>query len=341
MASAFGRRRLRRSLRRLVWTIGHAVLAVVGIPLAWGAERFLRRSSRKLGVALVYHSVDSTTGHVERELVPAHGAQLFSGHVRHLQRRYRVVPADRLLECAAERQPGEPIPVAITFDDDLACDTDVVLPILVRERATATFFLTGSSLDGPFAFWWERLQRVVDAGCVPPAPGDGEVGPLDEPFSVHELGRQILRLPAAERDRYSERLAEQLGPDPPDSGLRAAGVRALVASGMTIGFHTLRHDPLAWLDDDALARALETGRKELEEVVGAPLDAIAYPHGHFDARVVEAARGAGFGFGFTTQSHPVRPGSDPLMLGRMIPSYRSTGHLALQLVWTLFRRPHQ
>ena len=338
MARAFAPRRLRRSLRRVLWAVGHAVLAVVGLPLAWAAERLLRRSSSRVGVALVYHSVDRATGDLERELVPAHGVGLFAKEVRHLRRRYRVVPSDRLLESVAERQRGDPFPVAITFDDDLPCHTELVLPVLLREHATATFFLTGTSLERPFAFWWERLQRVVDAGGAPPALPVEVAGSPGEPFWIHELGRQVLRLTAEERDRFADRLAEQAGPDPPGSGLRTAGVRALAAAGMTIGFHTRRHDPLAWLDDAALARALRTGREELEQIVETPLDVIAYPHGHFDDRVVEATRDAGFAFAFTTRPRPVRPESDPVALGRIIPSYRSTGHFALQLVWALSRR---
>jgi peptidoglycan/xylan/chitin deacetylase (PgdA/CDA1 family) len=33
------------------------------------------------------------------------------------------------------------------------------MPVLERHVAPATFFLNGASLERPFAFWWERLQR--------------------------------------------------------------------------------------------------------------------------------------------------------------------------------------
>lgn len=145
----------------------------------------------------------------------------------------------------------------------------------------------------------------------------------------------------AERDGTSAALAESLGPDPPGSGLRAKGVRALHDRGMGIGFHTLRHDPLPSLDADALERAMTSGRAELEAVTGEKLTTIAYPHGHMDSRVAAAARAAGFELGFTTRAQPVHPSSDPLLLGRLSPSYRSTGHFALQLLWLVVRRRHQ
>jgi peptidoglycan/xylan/chitin deacetylase (PgdA/CDA1 family) len=311
------------------------------MPVAAVVERLLRRSTLQVGIALIYHGVDPVQGSLDRDIVPPHGSQLFAEQVRHLKRRYRVVGADRLLASAAERKRGQPFPVAITFDDDLRCHQDVVLPILAPAGATATFFLTGSSLECPFTFWWERLQRAVDTGVDMSgidglAPSSGR-----PPRSIHEVGRSIQNMTPAERDSVSTALAERLGPDPAESGLRAAGVRALVDGGMRIGFHTLRHDPLPSLDDDALARAMTAGRVELEAVTGERLTVIAYPHGHVDSRVVAAARAAGFELGFTTSPKPARPGSDPLLLGRLNPSYRSTGHFALQLVRCLVRGSHQ
>jgi peptidoglycan/xylan/chitin deacetylase (PgdA/CDA1 family) len=106
---------------------------------------------------------------------------------------------------------------------------------------------------------------------------------------------------------------------------------------MTIGFHTLRHDPLPSLADDALATALREGRAQLEEIARSQLRLIAYPHGRADARVAEAARKAGYRLGFTGAEEGVGPRSDRLRLGRIQPTYRPTGHFALQLLRSLLR----
>ena len=335
------RPRARRAARQVLRRVLQPVLALVGQPLAALVEPLLRHSSRRVGIALIYHSVDPAQGDVERELVPPHGSALFAAQVRHLTRRYRVVPADRLLASVAKRKRGERFPVAITFDDDLRCHQDIALPILHRAGAPAMFFLSGSSLDKPFTFWWERLQRALDAGVDPSESslalgvGSGELA------SIHDIGRTIERMSPAERDRTAAALAERAGPDPPESGLRAQGIRVLHAKGMGIGFHTLRHDPLPSLDDERLALAMTAGRAELEAITGERLTAIAYPHGHVDSRVAAAAQSAGFELGFTTRVEPVHPGSNPFLLGRLSPSYRSTGHFALQMLGLLTRRPHQ
>ncbi len=336
------RPRARRSARQVLRLVLQPVLALAGRPLAALVEPFLRYSSRQVGIALIYHSVDPAQGDVERELVPPHGSALFAAQVRHLTRRYRVVPTDRLLTSVAKRKRGERFPVAITFDDDLRCHQDIALPVLDHAGATAMFFLSGSSIDKPFTFWWERLQRAVDTGVHPSESSTAlGVGSGEALASIHDIGKTIERMSPAERDRTSAALAERVGPDPPESGLRAEGIRALHAKGMGIGFHTLRHDPLPSLDDESLALAMTAGREELEAITGEKLRAIAYPHGHVDSRVAAAAQSAGFEHGFTTRVEAVHPGSDPFLLGRLSPSYRSAGHFALQVLGLLARRRHQ
>jgi peptidoglycan/xylan/chitin deacetylase (PgdA/CDA1 family) len=331
----------RRAARRLARTLAQPFLRALGAPVSGLVERALRLTGRRVGVALIYHSVEPVQGDLDRQIVPPHGSELFAAHVRHLMRRYRVVSAGRLPDAVANRRRGERFPVAITFDDDLACHLDVVLPILTHAGASATFFLTGAALERPYAFWWERLQRAVDRGLELPAVGNGRRIDLTRPGAIHEVGKVVETLTPPEREAFSAALLKRLGDDPPTAGLRAEGVAELVSAGMEIGFHTLRHDSLLSLDDESLQVALTDGRAALDELAGGRLTVVAYPHGHFDDRVAAAARAAGFDYGYTTRVEPVLPGSDPLQLGRLGPSYRSAGHFAVQLVRLLARRAHQ
>jgi peptidoglycan/xylan/chitin deacetylase (PgdA/CDA1 family) len=313
------------------------VARTVGVPVGVVAVLILRLSGRKAGVALMYHSVDERIGDPVLELVPPHGARLFERQIRYVSRAYEVVPAGRLFEAARARRRGQRFPLAITFDDDLACHATVALPILRRSGATATFFLSGASLDRPFAFHYERLQRAFNKG-VPEIPalvtGDPDA---TEPSRIHELGLLLEMMSPDERDAAATRLAHVVGPDPPDAGIRVEHVRDLTEAGMTIGFHTYRHDSLTHLTDDRLTQAMQTGRDALAEAAGSAVEVIGYPHGRADERVADAARAAGFHAGFTTRHDPVTPESDPLLLGRVGPSRRSVGALALELVFTLLK----
>ena len=310
------------------------LLRVLGRPLGSLLERAARSSRRRAGVALVYHRIGDPPGDPRRELLPALSTSLFAMQVRHLKSRYRLVAASELPAAARQRRRGERFPVAITFDDDLRSHIEVAAPILRSARTTATFFLTGASLSAPHAFWWERLQaafdRELDLKSLGPRVTTARA-------SIHEVGHAIERLAPNDRDQIAASLAALVGPDSLDRGLRVADIEQLAASGFEIGFHTRRHHPLPALDSEPLRRAMSEGRDELERAAARRVSAIAYPHGQADANVALAARAAGFEVGFTGQSEPVTPSADPLLLGRVSPSYDSVGELAFDIAWALLR----
>jgi peptidoglycan/xylan/chitin deacetylase (PgdA/CDA1 family) len=282
-------------------------------------------SGRRRGIALVYHRIDDTTGDPARVIVSTHGASLFESQLRYLSRHYRVVPASELIAATAARRPGQRLPVAITFDDDLRSHARRAAPILRRMGMPATFFVSGASLTAPFTFWWERLQRALDRGIdVEPLLPVAADAPADD---VRTLASAIIDMDSGERDALSERLRERLGPDHEDAAMGADELRELVQAGFAIGFHTLRHEAMTGLDAGGLQRAMQEGREQIEEVVGHRLTTISYPHGRGDGRVASVA-----------SPLPVHPHTDPLLIGRIEPSLRSTDALAVRMLRTLLRR---
>jgi peptidoglycan/xylan/chitin deacetylase (PgdA/CDA1 family) len=185
--------------------------------------------------------------------------------------------------------------------------------------------LCGSFLeDLPRDYWWQSLQRAVDSGAdVSRLVGDG---------TIHQQGQVMEAMAPERRDAVAEEL-ECLAP----VASASESLTAKEASRLPhIGFHTVRHDPLTQLDDEQLVRALSVGRQGLAEVAGYPVDTIAYPHGDFDSRVVEAARKQGFSIGVTCEWHAVTPDADPLALGRCEPAAgESIGEFAFDLVRVL------
>jgi peptidoglycan/xylan/chitin deacetylase (PgdA/CDA1 family) len=288
------------------------------------------------GVALVYHRVGGDGGDAGVEILPAVSSSAFAGQLRHLRRHYHVVPASGLLDAVRSRRRWQRFPVSITFDDDLASHVRHALPALRRAELPATFFLGGHTLGEPQPFWWEDLQRAVDdrlveANAVPHVAEDDLRAALARtPKAIFRVAAAIEDLERPQRDETAAALRAAVGAPAADEGLRAGDVKALVAAGLEIGFHTLRHDALPALPDEDLGRALQDGRDELAAVTGTRLDLISYPHGKADERVAEAAKAAGFAFGFMTKRSPVTPESDPLLLPRMPPAL-SAAKTALRL----------
>ena len=279
-------------------------------------EERLRETDRHTGVALLYHVVGDRDGDRRREIIPAVGVDAFKRQLDHLARRFDVVAASRLPAAASARKPGQRFPVAITFDDNAPSNVEVAAPALREYGLPATFYLLAG---GPQTWWWESLQRAWDGGHD----------------LRHLLGRQRDVQSAARAIRLLEprRRAEVAAALNELTGYRSASVADDVRAlhDFEIGFHTVRHDSLTQLDDDALDRAMEHGRAELEELSGDRLTTIAYPHGKADERVAAAARAAAFRSGYTTRAEPIRAGGDQMLLGRIEPSPR----FAMSIVRTL------
>jgi peptidoglycan/xylan/chitin deacetylase (PgdA/CDA1 family) len=71
-------------------------------------------------------------------------------------------------------------------------------------------------------------------------------------------------------------------------------VRGLADEGWEIGSHTKSHPRLPSLADHELDTELTESREVVEERLGCPCPALAYPYGDQDGRVVEAAARAGY-----------------------------------------------
>lgn len=99
--------------------------------------------------------------------------------------------------------------------------------------------------------------------------------------------------------------------------LGPAQVRELDHAGMDIGAHTRTHPDLTTLSAPALRAQVAGSRRDLERVVGHPVDFFAYPAGAFDAAVVAAVRRAGFVLAVTTRPGTVELSTAPLELPRL------------------------
>lgn len=124
----------------------------------------------------------------------------------------------------------------------------------------------------------------------------------------------------------------------PASGplMPAAALRELADAGWRIGSHTATHPSLPTLGPDALAAELAGSRAALADLVGQPVDVLAYPQGHHDRGVRAAATSAGYRAAVTFLNGRVTPGLDPLRLPRLT---MGPHHGALRLAHHLARPP--
>lgn len=300
--------------------------------LARRLERRLRLSGVVRGAALVFHAVAPRAGDTEVEIEPAVATRSLDAAVGHLARRYLLVRAADLPSAAHSRTPGEPVPIAVTFDDDLASHAEHAAPVLDRHGAVATAFLCGARSP----FWWQLLQIAVDDGAIsatglPAVPSDLVEPALDRrPGGIRRLAKAIEDLAPADRETVTEALAHAVPKPPPMLG--ADGAAALAAAGWEIGFHTPKHHLLTALDDESLRVALDP--RPLEPVGTLPRT-LAYPHGKAGPREADAARRAGYLAAYTGQAFALTERTDDHLIGRLQPDTATLGRFALGLARAL------
>jgi peptidoglycan/xylan/chitin deacetylase (PgdA/CDA1 family) len=293
-----------------------------------GVGRCVRALARLRGhdLVLVYHRLG---GFVPEhcEVVPSVPTRLFRAHLQALGEAVELVPLDQLFDPGSLRAARGPR-VAVTFDDDLPSHVTEALPVLRELGVAATFFLSGRSLQGRGPYWFQQLEALVVAHGV-----ETTAALLGKPNCGHEA---LLR--AGQGDRHlRERVMELAAPLPAAEVLDAAGIAALAASGMSVGFHTIDHEAVPTLDDAGLAAAVSTGRDDLARLAGRPLRYFAYPYGKADARGALAVRRAGFEAAFTGAARPIRPGDNRFLLGRWEPGPIDVDALMMKLSIRLHR----
>jgi peptidoglycan/xylan/chitin deacetylase (PgdA/CDA1 family) len=264
---------------------------------------------------LTYHRV------VPPGPVPPHGdhrphvtVDLFDRHVAILKSFFSLIDTRTLDEHLRGGAPLPRNPAMITFDDGYLDNHDLALPILLRHRATATFFVSTRYVSERRRFWWDRLEHAIYQA----APEHVELRypertvldlTTDEGRSAAIAACLTLAKTAhLDLDRFVEEIASacRLSGDAVEERRISESlvmgwdhVRALYKAGMDVQSHSRSHRVLTTLSDEEAEADLTAGRTELESQLGAPVVAVAYPGGHAPGRD-ETVRRAGYRVGFTS-----------------------------------------
>jgi len=280
-------------------------------------------------------------------------APLFAACLAFFRRHYAVVGLPAVRASLAGGAPLPPRALLITFDDGWQDNLDVALPLLRRAGLPAVVFAAADALGEPSAWWWQEiLLRALrtgragldglwaaagaDDGTVPPATEAPELALLQRYAALDPARRWQLLAPYAAGTEAEGRHM-----------LTPAGLRAL-AAGLDIGAHGAAHLPLSMMDD--AAADLVRARGLLATALGRPgqdgPDTVSFPHGRYNAAVLDAAAAAGFRILFTSDAclNAAPAGRPALLLGRIsieaAAITNASGALApARLAAWLFHRP--
>ena len=90
-----------------------------------------------------------------------------------------------------------------------------------------------------------------------------------------------------------------------------------VLPNASIGAHSVSHTSLVNCSNRELENELVSSKHYIEDIIGMPVNAIAYPYGAVDKRVRDATEKAGYKLGTCSYMYTNRSGNDHLLLSRI------------------------
>jgi len=260
-------------------------------------------------------------------------------HLLYLRRHYRLLHVeDALQELYAPPEPGKRVkdrrmPLVLTFDDGYHDNYTHAFALARELQVPITIFLIPGYIENGDHFWWLEGNRLVRRAQVSEVTIEGQVYRLERPEEQDRLARVIdtharYATSVAEREAFLARMREMLHvpnevtvEEEAECPLTWAEVKKMQESGwVSFGAHTMHHPLLAYLADaEEVRREVEDSRMLLEQQLGQPVRAFAYPVGkpeHFGEQGLEAVKAAGYTWALTTIEEANTPQCDPYLLRR-------------------------
>jgi peptidoglycan/xylan/chitin deacetylase (PgdA/CDA1 family) len=283
------------------------------------------------GVILAYHRVaDLDHDAYATAVSPRH----FVEHLEVLRKTCTVVKLSELREAVQRRRPLPHRAVAITFDDGCVDFLDHGYPAIRKLGFPATVFVASDHLEQKRRFWSDELEFLFHDMKAWPGPLTLSTGPLscrwedgtgDRRMDVFWQVYKLIK-PLSDNERIAALRELTLWAGPRSTycpGYRAItadeAIRVVREGFVEIGAHTVTHPPLSALSEDEQVFEISGGRQRLIELLGAPVNAFAYPYGEqedFDNRTVGLVKQAGFDLACTMIRGSVEAGADPFTLRR-------------------------
>jgi peptidoglycan/xylan/chitin deacetylase (PgdA/CDA1 family) len=199
--------------------------------------------------------------------------------------------------------------LAITFDDGQWDNFAHAEPVLGTHRLRATFYIPTQAVEEARLIWHDQLGYAVQE-ALKTRRGREQFSELfrqygltlDRPSAAHAVEVAKTLAPDA-RHRLVSEATRLSAPQPPRWGrlMEWSEVRALAERGHEIGSHSVSHELMPQLDDDALAHESGASKERIETAIGAQVSSYCYPNGSSDARCEAAVAHAGYRNAVTTR----------------------------------------
>lgn len=318
---------------RMRWILHSLKYVVAAVSLHTGLLTVIvRRILRGKTTVIMYHRVIDDS---RRDLANSNPGIIvspttFDMHMRSLRQHFNPIALELL---QANIENGVPLPersCLVTFDDGWIDNYQVAFPIIRKYQIPVTIFLPTDYISANLIFWQEeivmRLSNILNSGDddtlkrLASAIDIDCAGPAMTHKDIQRYATGLKTGPDSEVGRVLDyiRAVNCLSDDAPHYNryLSWDQVEEMRDAGISFASHAQSHQILNKVSDEVCRKELVSSRAILEEKMGSPIRAVAYPNGNYDERVLDAARDAGYVLGFTTGGGLFDSDSDALAIPR-------------------------
>ncbi len=289
-------------------------------------------------IILLYHGVTDSPCRLVENFSKKHlPFEEFERQIRCLAERHTAISLRTMAETLEKDESPGKSAVAVTFDDGYENVCRLALPVLEAYQVPATFFLSTGFVGGHRLYWTDevedqinrcrkeklRLSSVGWAGvwslatpalrikCIAHLKNVLKASlPKNRDTLIEELRQACLVSPLEERYAVNYRQ------------LSWEMARRLDSSPLfEVGGHTVNHEIMSYLDDEALAWEIDGCLDTLEKELDRRVDLFSYPEGqaeHYSQRVIDALKSRGIRICPSAIDGGNHPGADPFHLKRIM-----------------------
>lgn len=261
-------------------------------------------------------------------------------HLLYLRSHYRMMHLEEALE-EIYNSNGENKPkrdrrtlLTLTFDDGYYDNYTHAFTLAKELQVPITIFLIPGYIESGNPFWWLEGRHITNLTQIEKVTIEGCTYQLELPEEREKLVQAIdshlfHATSVAEREAFLENARQALAiplETKEETAVRPltwAEVREMGQSGwVSFGAHTMHHPILAYMtDQEEVSREVSDCRTILEQQLGYPVRAFAYPVGkpeHIGEQGLQAVRDAGYSWAVTTVNGVSTIQSDPFLLQRQL-----------------------
>lgn len=276
------------------------VKTILKLAFCWGVYHsgilhvFIRRVFLKRknfpAVIINYHSfVTSLNGVMEIDSTVAHRIDDFKKEISFLKRYFDVVSLDQIVDRLKTGKLFERPAVAITVDDGVRDNFDILFPVLKERGVPVTIFLTTGVIGTNQKIWVDRLSALIASTKQETLTVGGlfedkcfSFRTIEERRRAYELIVQRLKdVDMAQRDIYLKKIEEALGHA--ENGQRLMlnwdEVRLMQKNEIYFGAHTVNHPILTHMPLEDAKKEIADSKQRVERELGIPVKHFAYPNG--------------------------------------------------------------